>query len=148
MDKYLKENLTKLREGKTTYDQMIDYCCDNCIMNNYIVEELQKKDIFFETYCGSECTYYNKDDEEITEEEYYKLENNEEFTGAYYEYDDIYQYYIISSYDAERLSNYTNELVIYNDDLDLYILCVKHWGAAWCGVPANWKEIEEEEEEE
>lgn len=148
MNKYIKENLTKLRKEKTTYDQMIDYCCDNCIMNNYIVEELQKKDIFFETYCGSECTYFNKDDEEITEEEYYRLENNEDFTGAYYEYDDIYQYYIISSYDAERLSDYTNELVIYNNDLDLYLLCVKHFGTAWRGVPANWKEIEEEEEEE
>lgn len=144
MDKYLKENLMKLRKEKTTYDQMIDYCCDNCIMNNYIVEELQKKDIFFENYCGSEYTYYNKDDEEITEEEFY----NQEDDGAYQKYDDIYQYYIISSYDAERLADYTNELVIYNDDLDIYILCVKHWGTAWCGVPANWKEIKEEEEEE
>lgn len=105
---------------------------------------IAKKDIFFETYCGSEYTYYNKDDEEITEEEFYEQEDD----GAYQEYDDIYQYYIISSYDAERLSDYTEELVIYNDDLDLYILCVKHWGTAWCGVPANWKEIEEEEEEE
>lgn len=144
MEKYIKENLKELREKKTTYDQMIDYCCDNCLMNNYIVEELQKKDIFFETYCGSDCTYYNKDDEEITEEEFYKQEDD----GAYEKYDDIFQYYIISSYDAERLSNYTNELVIYNDDLDLYMLCVKHWGTAWSGVPANWKEIEEEEEEE
>lgn len=148
MDKYLKENLTKLREEKTTYEQMIDYCCDNCIMNNCVVEELQKKDIFFETYCGSECTYYNEDGEEITEEEYYKLENNEGFTGAYYEYDDIYQYYIISSDDAQRLSDYSNELVIYNNDLDLYLLCVKHFGTAWRGVPANWKEIEDKEEEE
>lgn len=93
MKKYIKENLKELKEKKTAYGQMINYCCDNCIMNNYIVEELQKKDIFFETYCGSECTYYN-------------------------------------------------------NDLDLYMLCVKHWGTAWCGVPANWKEIEEEEEEE
>jgi hypothetical protein len=34
------------------------------------------------------------------------------------------------------------------DDLDLYLLCVKHWGTAWCGVSANWKEIEDKEEEE
>lgn len=145
MKKYLKENLMKLRKEKTTYDQMIDYCCDNCIMNNYIVEELQKKNIFFETYCGSERTFFNKDDEEITEEEYYMIVNNEDFTGAYYEYDDIYQYYIISSNDAEHLAVYTNELVIYNDDLDLYILCVKHFGAAWSSVHADWKEIKEEE---
>ena len=46
MKKYIKENLKELREKKTTYDQMIDYCCDNCITNDYIVEELQKKDIF------------------------------------------------------------------------------------------------------
>ena len=85
--------------------------------------------------------YVNYD--EVSEEEFYEQEED----GACQEYDDIYQYYIISSYDAERLSDYTDELVIYNDDLDLYILCVKHWGTAWSGVPANWKETEEEEEE-
>lgn len=31
MNKYIKENLKKLREEKTTYDQMIDYCCDNLL---------------------------------------------------------------------------------------------------------------------
>lgn len=97
MDKYLKENLTKLREEKTTYDQMIDYCCDNCIMNNYIVEELQKKDIFFETYCGSEYTYYNKDDEEITEEEFKKL-NIIDDIDKLKNYDNNTNYIIIDCY--------------------------------------------------
>lgn len=97
MDKYLKENLKKLREEKTTYDQMIDYCCDNCIMNNYIVEELQKKDIFFETYCGSEYTYYNKDDEEITEEEFKKL-NIIDDIDKLKNYDNNTNYIIIDCY--------------------------------------------------
>ena len=79
MNKYIKENLTKLREEKTTYDQMIYYCCGNYVMNNYIVEELQKKDIFFDTYCGSDCTFFNKDDEESIEQHHWIITDCREF---------------------------------------------------------------------
>ena len=59
-------------------------------------------------------------------------------------YYDVYQYFIIGSGDAERLKEYTNELVYYCEDLDLYILGVCHFGTPWNGVSANWKdEIEE-----
>ena len=58
-------------------------------------------------------------------------------------YFDIYQYFIIDSTGAERLKEYTNEIVLYNEDLDLYLLCVCHFGTAWNGVPANWKELNE-----
>lgn len=118
---------------------MIEFCCDSLILNNYLVQELQKNDVYFDTYCGDECYYYNEEGEEITREEY-------EENGGSEEYIDIYQYYIISSLDAERLAEFTNELVIYNEDLDLYILCVTHFGTAWFGVPANWKEPNEEEQ--
>ena len=64
------------------------------------------------------------------------------------EYVDIYQQYIITSQDAERLAEYTNEIVVYNDELDLYLLCVTHFGTMWSGVPSNWKSLEELEAEE
>ena len=48
-----KEFFEKLRKENKNYKSMIDFCCDGClIMNNYIIEELAKKDIFFETYSG------------------------------------------------------------------------------------------------
>lgn len=144
MNKYIKENLKKLREKKTTYYDMINYCCSNLIEGYLTYEALASNEYDFERYCGSYSRYYNADREEITEEEYY----NQEDDGAYQVEEEIYQFFIISEEDARRLKDYSNELVIYNDDLNLYFLCVKHFGTAWAGMPANWKEIEDKEEEE
>lgn len=43
----------------------------------------------------------------------------------------IYQYYIISEYTAETLQKYTNEIILYNEDLDMYLLGVCHLGTPW-----------------
>lgn len=137
----MKDLLNELKQTRTNYSAMIDFCCNSLILNNYIVDFLSKKDIFSEIYCGTDITYFDNEGNEITEEEYYNAEDNSEYEEVY---DDIYQYYIISPRDAERLAEYTNELVIYYDDLDLYILCVKHFGTAWSGVSANWKDNIEE----
>lgn len=111
-----KEFLEQLKKERTTYKEMIDFCCDSLILNNYIMQELQKKDIYFDLYCGND---YNEDEDS---------------------YEEIYQYFIISESDAERLSEYTNEIVFYNEDLNIYILGVTHCGTAWDYVPANWKD--------
>lgn len=140
MEKWKKEFLTKLREEKKSYREMIDFCCDNLILNNYILEELQKNGFYFENYCGSECYYTDENGDEITENEYYKREEAGEEVSQ--NYIDIYQYYIIDHDGAERLGDYTEELVLYNEDLDIYILCVSHWGTSWGSVPSNWKDIE------
>ena len=115
-----KEVLERLKKTRTTYKEMIDFCCDNLVMNNYIIQELSEKGFCFEIENGADY------DEE--EDFYY----------------DVYQCFIIGSGDAERLKEYTKELVYYCEDLDLYILGVCHFGTPWGGVPANWKdEIEE-----
>lgn len=135
-----KEFFEKLRKENTNYKSMIDFCCNGClIMNNYIIEELAKKDIFFETYSGEECYYIDKDGNDITRQQAEKMDYND-YEECYF---DIYQYFIIDSTGAERLKEYTNEIVLYNDDLDLYLLCVCHFGTMWTGVPANWKELDE-----
>lgn len=50
-------------------------------------------------------------------------------------YDDedltIYQYYIISEYTADKLQKHTNEIILYNADLDMYLLGVGHFGTSW-----------------
>ena len=115
-----KDFFENLKAEKTTYREMIDFCCDNLIMNNYIIQELSAKGFYFDIENGTDY-----DEEEDC-------------------YCDVYQYFIIGSGDAERLKEYTNELVYYCEDLDLYILGVCHFGTPWNGVPANWKdEIEE-----
>lgn len=44
---------------------------------------------------------------------------------------EIYQYYIIDSWGAEILENWTDEIVFYNEELDMYIWGVTHWGTSW-----------------
>lgn len=52
-------------------------------------------------------------------------------------YADIYQYFIIDSSGAEILANWTNEIVYYNEELDMYVWCVTHWGTSWNYVLTN-----------
>lgn len=114
---WVKNLLLSAIEPRKTYAEMLDFCCDNKILFNQ-VNELEQKGFYFDVYCGD---LYSEDEGVV----------------------DIYQYYIISFADAERLAKYTNEIVIHCEELDLYILCVTHWGTPWNGVPANWKSEEE-----
>lgn len=118
MDKYMLDFFTNLREEHNSYKEMIDFCCDSLILNNDLIAQLTNKGFYFDDYCGTQ----------------YDEENDD--------YIDIYQWYIIDGNDAERLARYTNEIVLYNEELDLYLLGVTHWGTMWQGVPANWKTVE------
>lgn len=117
----MKEFYQKLINERKSYRDMIDFCCDSMILNNSIIGELTGHSYYFDTYCGSD----------------YDEENDE--------YTDIYQWYIITENDADRLARYTKEIVYYNEDLDLYLLGVTHFGTPWIGVDANWKTVEEME---
>ena len=108
----MKELLIDLREKRQNYGAMIEFCCDNLILNNTIINSE-----IFDVYCG-------------------------DIFNVYDEYVEVFQYYIISERDAERLSTYTNELVLYSVELDIYLLCVTHFGTSWDYVPSNWKEVE------
>ena len=46
-------------------------------------------------------------------------------------YDEIFQYFIISDNGAEILKDYTDEIVFYNEALDMYVWGVTHWGTSW-----------------
>lgn len=119
-----KELLKDLRDKRKNYREMIDFCCDCMILNNHIITSSNG---YWDVYCG--------------EIDYYDEEND------YYEYVEIYQYYVISERDAERLAEYTNEIVYYNDVLDVYLLGVTHYGTSWDYVPSNWKTIKDYEKE-
>lgn len=94
---------------------------------------------YWEIVNGSEVWYTNDDGDEISVEEYDENGGNEEYA-------EVYQYYIVSDPGARILMDYTNEIVWYNEDIDVYIWGVTHYGTSWDYVLTDIKiELEGEE---
>lgn len=51
----------------------------------------------------------------------------------------ITQDFIISRYGFELLQEFTDEIVFYNDRLNIYIWAVTHWGTGWAYELTNTK---------
>ena len=130
---YIRSELLDGRKDgdNVTYRQLVGQYLDSMILNNEIMKET------YEIGCWE---LYNGTD--------YDEENDD--------YLDIYQYFIIDGYDAERLAEDTDEIIYYNEKLDLYLLGVTHFGTPWNGVETDYiittdynkyREQEESEEE-
>jgi len=52
----------------------------------------------------------------------------EENDEGYYE---VYQYYIITDFGAKFLQEFTDEIVYYHQDLDMYVWGITHFGTSW-----------------
>ena len=63
--------------------------------------------------------------------DYWNIENGFDYDEENEEYYDIYQCYIIDSFGAEFLIEHTNEIVYYNENLNLYVWCITHYGTSW-----------------
>ena len=122
MTDYIKDIMQDIIDKRTSYAEMVEFCADDLILNNYIQNALENAGYYFDIYCGD---FYEADDED----QQYPAE--------------VYQQYIITSQAADRFAQYTNEIVMYNEECDIYLLCVTHYGTSWTGVPANWKNIDE-----
>jgi DNA repair exonuclease SbcCD ATPase subunit len=71
------------------------------------------------------------EDDEANEEKVAELEEQiKELEEEQDYYHEIYQYYIVSDNGAEILKRF-NEIVFYNEELDMYIWGVTHWGTSW-----------------
>lgn len=75
---------------------------------------------------------------EYTEEEFEENEELKEEYEDYYEYFennkemyDIFQWYIISDTGAQLLMNNTDEIVFYDEELEVYVWAVTHCGTRW-----------------
>jgi len=90
---------------KITYKELA-YKVGEMILNNNIIRKVEG----FELYSGSD---YDEETEECAE---------------------VYQTYIINSSGAEYLKDYTNEIVYYNDELDMYVWGITHYGTSWDSV--------------
>lgn len=65
-------------------------------------------------------------------------EQIEELEAEQEDYPECYQYYIVSDNGAEILKE-INEIVFYNEELDMYVWGVTHWGTSWSYVLTNIK---------
>ena len=86
----------------------------DCILNNNLIEETR--------FIG------------------WELVNDDDY--GEYEYEEIYQYYIISESGYEILSRLTDEIVYYNDALDVYLWGITHFGTSWDYVLTDVKLIQ------
>lgn len=57
---------------------------------------------------------------------------------------EIFQWYIVSDAGASLIKDYTHEQLFYNEQLDMYLWGVTHWGTSWdyvlTEIPCNGKE--------
>lgn len=108
--------------------------------NSDEIEELsEKKDEIEDILCDM-----IKNDEETTEEyrsleeKYNNLETDIQELKEEEDYPpEIFQYYIVSENGAEILQEYTEEIIFYNDSLNMYVWGVCHYGTAWDYVLTN-----------
>lgn len=98
------------------------------ILNNNVrtIKELGE----WELVSGEDSYGINSDGEEC--ESY----SDDCYDTVYY---DVYQDYIISYEGYQFLSRYTDEIVYYNDELDMYIWGITHFGTSWDYVLTNVK---------
>ena len=61
-------------------------------------------------------------------------------------YPEVYQWYIISDYGASILQDYTDEVLYYNDKLDIWLWGITHYGTSWSYVLTNIRCNAKEEE--
>lgn len=120
------EKEIKMYNGKVFGYKVSEYGMENGYLDYYTLSEIVgdcvlNNEIFM--YAGYENW-------ELTN----GLEENE-----YGDYLEVYQYYIISDQGAKFLEEYTDEIVYYHNDLDMYIWGITHFGTSWDYVLTDLK---------
>lgn len=85
-------------------------------------------DLYDNLESGELWRYYDAEGNEVEEDDDYETEE-----GV-----DIYQYYLIDDQTAHDLQCHTDEIILYSEMLNLYVLGVTHFGTMWCGVDAEY----------
>ena len=54
---------------------------------------------------------------------------------------EVFQWFIVSDSGAQMIQNYTDEILYYHEELDIYLWGVTHWGTSWdyvlMDIPCN-----------
>jgi len=98
------------------------------------IEKLEEKTEELETLITDEST--PEQDEKTNAKIEEIREQIEELEREQDEQPEIFQYYIVSDEGARILEEF-NEIVYYNDTLDMYVWGVTHYGTSWSYVLTN-----------
>lgn len=105
-----------------------------------VKQELKNYDNASFNYIDEIYTYYFNQYIEFEELLNMKIDEAlEELDGAIYDYCieslqdyEVYQYFIVSEYDVEHyLNKYLNYPIYYNEELNIYLLGITHYGISW-----------------
>ena len=134
------------------------YCPQGDTNNTYLMRydergyrTMKRNTIFGNYFCGNEISEYGKENGYvdyatlakafdavlnntiITKSDDWELRNGYDYDEETdtFTFAEVFQYYIISESGAELLADYTNELVYYSYDLDVYLWGVTHYGTSW-----------------
>lgn len=118
------EKEVKVYDGKVYGHKVSKYGLDNGYLDYYTLSEIV-----------GDCVLNNN----IFQETGY--ENWEMVSGFEGEYEEVYQYYIISDYGYQMLEELTDEIVYYNESLDMYLWGITHFGTSWDYVLTDIKLI-------
>lgn len=124
--------MTKEKTKSISYSELAK-CVGDCILNNNIRTAFNTDYDDWELINGKTEYCYTHENEKDCEKNDYIDCNHESY--------DIYQDYIITQSGAEYLQRVSNEIVFYNEKLEMYVWCITHFGTAWNGVYTTIKEI-------
>ena len=132
-------NREELRSHRLSYATLASQF--DCVLCNEISSA--DESLWDNVHCG-ECETYYHDGEEITREEYEKLEE-EGCENIESRYKDIFQFYIVSE-NATWYLEQCGELVLYSPLIDSYVWCIDHYGTSWDYVMTSIKLNEDNNE--
>ena len=122
------EREIKLFDGRAYGHKVSDYALEN----GYLDYRTLSKIVGDSVLNNNIYEYAGYENWELTN----GLEENE-----YGDYLEVYQYYIISDSGASFLERYTDELVYYHEELDMYLWGITHFGTGWDYVLTDLKLI-------
>lgn len=71
----------------------------------------------------------------------WELVNGSDYDEENDEYTEVYQWFIVSDDGAQMIQDYTDEILYYHEELDIYLWGVTHWGTSWnyvlMDIPCN-----------
>lgn len=71
----------------------------------------------------------------------WELVNGSDYDKENDEYAEIYQWFIVSDAGAQIIQDYTDEILYYHEEIDIYLWGVTHFGTSWdyvlTDIPCN-----------
>lgn len=71
----------------------------------------------------------------------WELVNGSDYDEETDEEQEVFQWFIVSDNGAQMIQDYTDEILYYHEELDIYLWGVTHWGTSWdyvlMDIPCN-----------